>query len=58
MGEILLHGSSEELVRYTIGHPIDLAIVQASVSGGAGMDGARALLDRGECAVLVRRKRR
>ena len=35
--------AAEELVRYTTEHPIDLAIVQASVSGGAGDGrGARA----------------
>jgi hypothetical protein len=45
----------EELVRYTTEHPIDLAIVHAPVSGGAGMDTARALLDHGRCAVLVLR---
>jgi universal stress protein family protein len=45
----------EELVRYTTEHPVDLAIVQASMSGGAGMDAARALLDHGQCAVLVLR---
>jgi nucleotide-binding universal stress UspA family protein len=45
----------EELVRYTVEHPIDLAIVQAPRSGGSGMDVARALLDHGQCAVLVLR---
>ena len=45
----------EELVRYTTEHSIDLAIVQAPVSGGPGMDAARALLDHGACAVLVLR---
>ncbi len=45
----------EELVRYTTEHSIDLAIVQAPVSGGPGMDAARALLDDGACAVLVLR---
>ncbi len=45
----------EELVRYTTEHPIDLAIVMATVSDGVGMDAARALLDHGKCAVLVLR---
>jgi len=47
--------AEEELVRYTAEHPIDLAIVQAPRSGGSGMDAARALLDHGQCAVLVLR---
>ena len=47
--------ASEELVLYTTEHPIDLAIVQASTSGGSGMEAARALLDHGRCAVLVLR---
>jgi nucleotide-binding universal stress UspA family protein len=46
--------ADEELVRYTREHAIDLAIVQSRASG-AGADVARALLDRGECAVLVLR---
>ncbi len=45
----------DELVRYTKEHAIDLAIVQsAPASGGAG-EIARALLDHGDCAVLVLR---
>lgn len=47
--------AEEELVRYTTEHPIDLAIVQASPSGGPGADAARALLDHAACAVLVLR---
>ena len=47
--------ASEELVRYTADHAIDLAIVQARASGGEEDDVARALLDRSECAVLVLR---
>jgi nucleotide-binding universal stress UspA family protein len=46
---------SEELVRYTTEHAIDLAIVQAGTSGGDESDVARSLLDRAECAVLVLR---
>ncbi|HJR61234.1 MAG TPA: universal stress protein [Vicinamibacterales bacterium] len=44
----------EELVRYTIEHNVDLAIVQAR---GDDRDTAhaRALLERGRCAVLVLR---
>ncbi len=46
--------ASDELVLYTAENAIDLAIVQSG--GGAGQAGiARALLDRGECAVLVLR---
>jgi len=45
----------DELVRYTTEHPIDLAILQASLFEGAGMDAAHALLDHGKCAVLVLR---
>src|SRR5215210_2718100 len=45
----------EELVRYTTEHAIDLAIVQARPSGGAGTDVAHALLEHAECAVLVLR---
>lgn len=45
----------EELVRYTKEHAIDLAIVQSAASAGASGDIARALLDKGECAVLVLR---
>jgi nucleotide-binding universal stress UspA family protein len=47
--------ATDELVRYTADHAIDLAIVQSRVAGGNGADVARALLDRGECAVLVLR---
>jgi nucleotide-binding universal stress UspA family protein len=47
--------ASEELVRYTADHAIDLAIVQSRASDGEDGDVARALLDRGECAVLVLR---
>jgi len=47
--------AADELVRYTMDRAIDLAIVHASWSGGAGSDVARALLDRGQCAVLVLR---
>jgi nucleotide-binding universal stress UspA family protein len=47
--------AAEELVRYTTDHAIDLAIVQSRPSGAAGADIARALLDHGECAVLVLR---
>lgn len=47
--------ASDELVRYTTEHAIDLAIVQSRASGGAGAEVARSLLDRGECAVLVLR---
>jgi nucleotide-binding universal stress UspA family protein len=47
--------AAEELVRYTAEYAIDLAIVQSLASGGAEGDVARALLDRGECAVLVLR---
>lgn len=54
--EIVLRNgpADEELVRYTREHAIDLAIVQSRASG-AGADVARALLDHGECAVLVLR---
>jgi hypothetical protein len=47
--------AAAELVRYTTGHPIDLAIVQASPSGGTGTEAARALLDKATCAVLILR---
>lgn len=46
--------AAEELVRYTAGHDIDLAIVQAT-AGDRDTDYARALLERGRCAVLVLR---
>jgi nucleotide-binding universal stress UspA family protein len=45
--------ATQEIVRYTREHAIDLAVVQAPVGGDAGI--ARALLDGGECAVLVLR---
>jgi nucleotide-binding universal stress UspA family protein len=47
--------AADELVRYTADHAIDLAIVQSRASAGDDGDVARALLDRGECAVLVLR---
>jgi len=48
--------ASDELVRYTTDHGIDLAIVQSRTAAGTGEAAiARALLDRGECAVLVLR---
>jgi nucleotide-binding universal stress UspA family protein len=47
--------AADELVRYTADHAIDLAIVQSRTSAGDAGDVARALLDRGECAVLVLR---
>jgi hypothetical protein len=43
----------EELVRYTLEHDVDLAIVQSRAGDDTGH--ARALLDRGRCAVLVLR---
>jgi hypothetical protein len=47
---------ADELVLYTTEHGIDLAIVQSRTTAGAGEAAiARALLDRGECAVLVLR---
>ncbi|HMF60269.1 MAG TPA: universal stress protein [Vicinamibacterales bacterium] len=46
---------SEELVRYTDEHAIDLAIVQARPSDSERADVAQALIDRGKCAVLVLR---
>ena len=46
--------SDEELVRYTTEHNVDLAIVQARV-GDRDTDHARALLEKGRCAVLVLR---
>ena len=48
-------GAADELVRYTEDHAIDLAIVQSRASAGEDGDVARALLDRGQCAVLVLR---
>jgi nucleotide-binding universal stress UspA family protein len=56
--EIVLRAgpAADELVRYTREHAIDLAIVQQSLAGGgADANVARALLDEGECAVLVLR---
>ncbi len=47
--------AAEELVQYTMDHPIDLAIVHARASGGSGSSAARALFDGGRCAVLVLR---
>jgi nucleotide-binding universal stress UspA family protein len=47
--------AADEVVLYTKEHAIDLAIVQSPAAGGADADVARALLDRGECAVLVLR---
>jgi hypothetical protein len=46
--------AGEELVRYTTEHDVDLAIVQAR-AGDRDTDHARALLERGRCAVLVLR---
>jgi hypothetical protein len=47
--------AEEELVRYTDSHNIDLAILQASPSDETATELARALLDRGRCALLVLR---
>ena len=47
--------AEQEIVRYTQSHNIDLAIVQAPRGQHDAADLARALLDRGECAVLVLR---
>jgi nucleotide-binding universal stress UspA family protein len=47
--------ADEELVRYTDSHNIDLAILQASPSDETATELARALLDRGRCALLVLR---
>jgi nucleotide-binding universal stress UspA family protein len=46
--------TAEELVRYTIEHDVDLAIVQAR-AGDADTGHAHALLEKGRCAVLVLR---
>jgi len=46
--------ADEELVRYTTEHNVDLAIVQAR-AGDRDTGYARALLERGRCAVLVLR---
>lgn len=53
--EIVLRtgAAADEIVLYTKDHAIDLAIVQSPASGGGDADVARALLDRGDCAVLV-----
>jgi nucleotide-binding universal stress UspA family protein len=55
--EIVLRvgAAATELVRYTTENQIDLAIVQAAPSKGAGAETARALLDHAPCAVLVLR---
>ena len=45
---------AEELVRYTVEHEVDLAIVQAR-AGDRDTGYAHALLERGRCAVLVLR---
>lgn len=47
--------ATEELVRYTTEHSIDLAIVQARSDDDPGAELARALLADGQCAVLVLR---
>lgn len=47
--------AADELVRYTVEHAIDLAIVQARSPSDPGAQLARALLDEGRCAVLVLR---
>ena len=44
----------EELVRYTIEHDVDLAILQTN-PGDRDTSHAQALLERGRCAVLVLR---
>jgi nucleotide-binding universal stress UspA family protein len=46
--------AAEELVRYTVEHDVDLAIVQAR-AGDTDTGHAHALLDKGRCAVLVLR---
>lgn len=46
--------ADEELVRYTVEHDVDLAIVQAR-AGDRDTGYAHALLARGRCAVLVLR---
>lgn len=45
----------EEIVRYTDTHAIDLAIVQAPAGRRESVDLAEALIERGQCAVLVLR---
>lgn len=47
--------ATEELVRYTQENKIDLAIVQAPRGDDADLEHARALIQRGRCAVLVLR---
>jgi hypothetical protein len=47
--------ATEELVRYTTEHSIDLAIVQSRSDKDPGAELARALLADGQCAVLVLR---
>jgi hypothetical protein len=47
--------ATEELVRYTTEHNIDLAIVQSRSDSDPGAEIARALLADGQCAVLVLR---
>jgi nucleotide-binding universal stress UspA family protein len=46
---------AQELVRYTLEHNIDLAIVQAGLDDERGGSLARALLAEARCAVLVLR---
>lgn len=46
--------ADEELVRYTVEHDVDLAIVQAR-TGDRDISHAQALLEKGRCAVLVLR---
>ena len=46
--------AAEELVRYTVEHDVDLAIVQAR-AGDRDTGYAHALLENGRCAVLVLR---
>jgi hypothetical protein len=46
--------AAQELVRYTMEHAVDLAIVQAR-AGDRDIDHAQALLEKGRCAVLVLR---
>lgn len=47
--------AADELVRYAEERAIDLAIVQAPTGNAAGVELARALVDRTSCAVLVLR---
>jgi hypothetical protein len=47
--------AERELVRFTEEQTVDLAILQAPIGNDKAMDLARALLDRGRCAVLVLR---